>query len=611
MKYEVTGDTIIIKYIADGKYKQLELDKNDNIDLDFFGQLIKAKNNKQDAMCDLYAKEVLSYEPAQERISNMSLTKVEEPSEYTKKESAKLRIEELNRDLDLVKTEIENTLAPIYKHKTPEELKDIKLTDEYLSNKNDDVNRLKELLSKYNSIKKMIEKEQKTYDDNTKNNLSQDQLINKITKEFETKINKVVDTSDEQKKAVELFKNTLKPNESINYELEKIFNLIEDLKELIEKYKDETEISEREPIKDSIIKTLKLLPEYINITYNLLKTTTIDNNISERLYPYKEKFSNEDYNEKIDEYLEELKDILDLIKEENDDDKINYTKATHEKIVKATNKLLSENNRLQWLYEQTLSPKFVDDFINAIPDNLILSNRTKNNSAIETTNITDLNDIVLQDALDGTDIILLWYNDVDKHIYSNQKIFSNFELDKKAKILIKKNKTLTCQCYKISKANFQNQKYSIFRNYITTNKTEFKLPLDSIDLYLNLESFVDSNEIDMYGKIYKINYNGYDLKQTSISSLIDIISGNGQGEGINSNSNNEMYSGKIDLDKASTEDKLSEIVRLLQNIGYNLFTLTPNYEESEKNKRLKSKGVSSKNSGEGIDLQEYFKNKSD
>ena len=601
MKYEVTGDTIIIKYIADGKYKQLELDKNDNIDLDFFGQLIKAKNNKQDAMCDLYAKEVLSYEPAQERISNMSLTKVEEPSEYTKKESAKLRIEELNRDLNLVKEEIKNTLAPIYKHKTPEELKDIKLTDDYLSNKNDDVNKLKDLLSKYNSIKKMIEKEQKTYDDNTKNNLSQDQLINKITKEFETKINKVVNTSDEQKKAVELFKNTLKPNESINYELEKIFNLIEDLKELIEKYKDETEISEREPLKDSIVKNLKLLSEYINLTYNLLKTTTIDNDISERLYPYKEKFSNKDYNEKIDEYLEELKDILDHIKEENDDDKINYTKATHEKIVKATNKLLTENNRLQWLFEQTLSPKFVNDLIEAIPDELITGSKSNKFAAIKTNHITNLNDIVLQDALDGTDIILLWYDTQDEYIYSNQKIFSNFEFDKEAEITINKN-TLTYQCYKISKANFQNQKYSIFRNYITTNKTEFKLPLDSIDLYLNLESFVDSNEIEYNGKKYKINYNGYDLKQTSISSLIDIISGYGQGEGINSKQSNGIYSGKIDLDKASTEDKLSEIIRLLQNIGYNLFTLTPNYEESEKNKRLKSKGV---------DLQEYFKNKSD
>lgn len=601
MKYEVTGDTIIIKYIADGKYKQLELNKNDNIDLDFFGQLIKAKNNKQDAMCDLYAKEVLSYDPAPERITNMSLTKVEEPSEYTKKEAAKLRIEELNRDLKLVTKEIENTLAPVYKHKKPEELKDIELTNDYLSDKNDDVNKLKDLLSKYNSIKKMIEKEQKTYDDNTKNNLSQDQLINKITKEFETKLNKVVDTSDEQKKAIELFKNTLKPNESINYELEKNFNLIEDLKELIIKYKAETEISEREPIKDSIVKNLKLLSEYINLIYNLLKTTNINNDISERLYPYKEKFSNRDYREEIDEYIEELKDILDLIKEENDNDKINYTKATHEKIVKATNKLLSENNRLQWLYEQTLSPKFVDDFINAIPDNLILGFRSKKSCAIKTSNITELNDIVLQDVLDGTDIILLWYDPEDEYIYSNQKIFSNFELDKEAEINLKNN-TLTYQCYKISKANFQNQKYYIFRNYITTNKTEFKLPLNSIDLYLNLESFVDSNEINYNGTNYKIEYNGYDLKQTSISSLIDIISGSGQGEGINSKSNKEMYSGKIDLDKASTEDKLSEIVRLLQNIGYNLFTLTPNYEESEKNKQLKSKGV---------DLQEYFKTKSD
>lgn len=599
MKYEVTGDTIIIKYIADGKYKQLELNKNDNIDLDFFGQLIKAKNNKQDAMCDLYAKEVLSYDPSTERISNMSLSKPDEPSEYTKKEAAKLRIEELNRDLELVGKEIKNTLAPVYKHKKPEELKDIELTKDYLSKQGDDVNRLKDLLSKYNSIKKMIEKEHKTYEDNNKNNLSQDQLINKITKEFESKINKVVNTSDEEKKAMELFKNTLKPNESIDYELDKIYNLIGDLNKLILDIKNVKEVEEYTPINNTITKNLKLLSEYINLIYNLLKTTTIDNNISERLYPYKEKFSNKHYDEKIDEYLAELKDILDFIKEENDKDKINYTKTTHEKIAKATNKLLSENNRLQWLYEQPLSPKFVEDFIEAIPDNLIIGTKGNNSYGIKTTNITKLTDNVLQEALDGTDIILLWYDPKDEYIYSNKKIFSNFGLDKDVKIKANK-KTLTCQCYKISKADFQNQKYSIFRNYITTNKTEFKLPLDTLDLYLNLESFVDSDEIAYNGTTYKINYDGFDLKQTSISSLIDIISGNSQGEGINSNSNNEMYSGKIDLDKASTEDKLSEIVRLLQNIGYNLFTLTPNYEENEKNKRLKSKG---------IDLQEYFKNK--
>lgn len=615
MKYEVTGDTIIIKYIADGKYKQLELDKNDNIDLDFFGQLIKAKNNKQDAMCDLYAKEVLSYEPAAERISNMSLTKVEEPSEYTKKEAAKLRIEELNRDLKLVEKEIENMLLPAYKHKKPDE----ELKKDYFKDKDDKetMDKVTELISKYKSIKKMIEKEQKTYDENSKDYSSQDQFLNKITKEFESKINKVVKTSEEQKEATEYFKNSLNPYDTIKNELTESDVIIKAIKELLPKLQDndddssidddntELEDINEQPLKfNDITKNLNLLIDHIDIIISLLEKTTIDNDIIQQLkrFPniFKELINNKVVGE-ISEPLKELNELLLNINQLNDDKKIEYTKTTQDNIVRATNKILSENERLQYLYEKNIEPKFIDNFCDKIKENLF-----KDSIKIVSKNDYILTSEKLNRALRNIGIILLWCPPKSNNIYCNINLWKICGDPIELIYSYTKDKikySVKYECYQLPKSKFQNYKYSLFRNYITTTKTKFPITTTPMNLYLNLRNTSKPITIDEI----EFTCTGFKLEKNPMASFIDIVSG--YGEGINSNSIKEMYSGKIDLDKASTEDKLSEIVRLLQNIGYNLFTLTPNYEESEKNKRLKSKGVRSKNSGEGVDLQEYFKNK--
>ena len=298
MKYEVTGDTIVIKYIADGKYKTLELNKNDNIDLDFFGQLIKAKNNKQDAMCDLYAKEVLSYDPSPERITNMNLTKIDEPSEYTKKEAAKLRIEELKRDLESIESEIEPMILRQYQHKKIEELKDDYLENRSKTNKA----RLYDLIDKYKTIKQMIDKEQKIYDVNTKKDIyTHDEIMKKISNEFESKLNKVVGNSDERRQIMDDVIAETTPKNEITQELQNLNQIIDtfgtELEQRIElnkpNYLDKKTKQLIEEYKEKHFCCSKCYYDYLEKEKNKLKLERGDE-VNESLWISQDMFSNKD-----------------------------------------------------------------------------------------------------------------------------------------------------------------------------------------------------------------------------------------------------------------------------------------------------------------------------
>ena len=613
MKYEVAGDTIIIKYIADGKYKKLELNKNDEIDLDFFGQLINAKNNKQDAMCDLYAKEVLTYEPPQERITNMNLTKPDEPSEYTKKEAAKLRIEELTRDLKSTEKEIQSMLLRQYQDKKIDDLKDDYLKDRSQTN----IDRLYDLIDKYNTIKQSIEKEQKIYDSiNKRDNYTQDALIKKITNEFENKISKVVENSDERKELMDNIIESLNPSDQLKQEIDQTNQIIDELadklnevktsiidkkietkKGLKEKEEDEIELNDdeleemvKEVFKDKFVTNLfNTLTEHIEIIINLLQKTDIENKIIKDLQEINDKLKNIEPDKLADNIII-LKQILEAITKINNEKKINYTQKTINTVVNGTNKLLLEHQRIDLLFKTKITPKFINDLIENLKKN------TENSlNTITFQRGTSLNREELKKVMVSAPNILLWKQDKDpKHIYSNINFVDIFEP------AILTYKTVEYNCYRISTDKLLTYNFSIFRNYITTNKTKFKIPSQVTDLYLDLEPNIQQRTLIIGGSEKTFTYWGYSLKQTSMSNIIKIISGFGEGMKVNNEG------GKIDLDKATTEEKLSEIIRLLQNIGYNLFTLTPNYEESEKNKRLKSKGVRSKNSAEGVDLKELF-----
>ena len=74
----------------------------------------------------------------------------------------------------------------------------------------------------------------------------------------------------------------------------------------------------------------------------------------------------------------------------------------------------------------------------------------------------------------------------------------------------------------------------------------------------------------------------------------------------------EGLSGKImiDLNKSTTDEKLNEIIRLLSQMNYNVFTTTPMYTDlrssaTRKNNRYKQK-ESTKDVSRGIDLLEII-----
>ena len=633
MKYEVTGDTIVIKYIADGKYKQLELNKNDNIDLDFFGQLIKAKNNKQDAMCDLYAKEVLSYDPSPERITNMNLTKLDEPSEYTKKEDAKLRIEELKRDLKSTESDIQAMLLPSHKHVKIENLKDTYLKDQSKSN----ITNFNDLINKYNTIKQSIDKEQKIYDVNSKKeNLTQDELIKTITNKIENKISNVIDDTDEQKQIMKDISNEMKPKEHIITELEQLNQIIDNFWYLLitkiedtktnyleEKQKkldieidieDDLEISddddksgdddkkeikdvdllieeEKKPIElteeeeDEIINDIlnrdreinnqkALIIEHIKIIKNILEKTDIKPDLI-NLLDDSLKILTTINSKNYEDVINILSQNAQKIEIENEENTIMYTKNTLNTIFKNFNQILLHREKITTLYNKKISQGFIDHFMSTLPENT--ENKLNN---ITFKNGLEIPSEVLEEIFSKAPCILIW-----KQKNDDNTIYSNINLFNKCQPTRIRFKTDDINCYSINTNVLQNYNYSIFKNNISTTKTDYKLPLQTMDLYLDLKPTTATKKINIGRVGFNFTYHGFNLNETNMSNIVNIVTG--FGEGIKTKQN----SGKIDLDKADTEEKLSEIVRLLQNISYNLFTLTPNYEESEKNKRLKSKGI--------------------
>lgn len=635
MKYEVTDDTIIIKYIADGKYKKLELNKNDEIDLDFFGQLIKAKNNKQDAMCDLYAKEVLSYEPSPERITNMNLTKIDEPSEYTKKEAAKLRIEELKRDLELIEKKINAMLLRQYQHKKIEELKVDYLDDKSDANKA----RLYDLIDKYNTIKQSIDKEQKIYDVNTKKEiLPQDEFMKKITNEFESKLNKVVGSSDERRQIMDDVIAETTPKNEITQELRTLNQIIDTFeteleqrltlnkpnyldvksKRLIKEYKEKnpkkinsddsidldseeeeeeidigpvdfTDEDEKNVINDLLqnddyIKTQKqIVIDHINYLIQILEKTNIETKIIESLVEFSNNINIMNANT-IQKTMQDLIECLKYINEQNDNDKIIYTQQTVNRIIKSATKIITQQDRIETLFNKKITEKWIQTLISRLPTNT-------NDKLGIITNISTklvLDQKNLDTILNKAPGIFIWkQREKPDKIYSNSNLFGICTPDT---ILFK---GLIISCFYVTIAKLKDNYFSLFNDYITTEPTNFQFPLQTMDLYLNLKKITETLNLSLDKNKFNITYHCFVLNKSPISNMLKILMG--QGEGIK---NKYIDGGKIDLDKADTEDKLSEIVRLLQNISYNLFTLTPNYEESEKNKRLKSKGV---------DLKELFK----
>ena len=150
MKYTINSNSIDVEYIANGKRKQLKLKNDDNIDMDFFNQLMKAKPNKRDAMCELYRRKILEESDDDTvHIQPLKLDKELKPSKYAEQEELKRRKAELEQDKKNIANEAKTLVKDAAKNKDITELNESDLNNPI------DADKLKEIQSRYNQIDKV------------------------------------------------------------------------------------------------------------------------------------------------------------------------------------------------------------------------------------------------------------------------------------------------------------------------------------------------------------------------------------------------------------------------------------------------------------------------
>lgn len=150
MKYTINPNTIDVEYIANGKRKQIKLQNNDEIDMDFFNQLIAAKPNKRDAMCELFRRKILKESDEDTvHIQPLKLNKELKPSKYAEQQELKRRKTELEQDIKNTADEAKNLVKDDAKNKDVTEL-----TKDDLKNP-DDEDKLKEIKIRYAEMGKV------------------------------------------------------------------------------------------------------------------------------------------------------------------------------------------------------------------------------------------------------------------------------------------------------------------------------------------------------------------------------------------------------------------------------------------------------------------------
>ena len=324
---------------------------------------------------------------------------------------------------------------------------------------------------------------------------------------------------------------------------------------------------------DGYIKTQKqIVIDHIAYLIQILEKTDIDTRIIDSLRYFSNNINLMDANT-IGDTIKALNECLKNINEQNDNDKINYTQQTVNRIIKSATKIILQQDRIETLFNKKITENWIQGFKARLPTNT--NNKLGIITNLSTKLVLDQNNF--NTILNNVPGIFIWdEQEQPNKIYSNVNLFGICTPDT---IIFK---AITIPCFYVTIAKLKENYFSLFKDYVTTEPTNYQFPLQTMDLYLNLKKITDRKEFTFNGSKFSITYHCFVLRQSPISNIIKILSG--QGEGIKNKINND--GGKIDLDKADTEDKLSEIVRLLQNISYNLFTLTPNYEESEKNKRF-------------------------
>lgn len=629
MKYTINPNTIDIEYIADSKRKKLKLNNDDVIDMDFFNQLIDAKPNKRDAMCELYRRKILEESDDDVvHITPLKLDKELKASKYAEQQELKRRKTELERDKNGIKGEIDNLL------KIDSKNKDVKSLNKDDLNNVADEPQLKELQRKYMEIDKIHQIVVNQVDSLDINNATS------------VRINEIKELNIETFKKIEQYINKFdlteaSRNDLLN-EISKIlgFKQIKDdtligVKYLISSipqmnaqtaiklrnYINEHELSPEDSIRADVLKEalgddeFKSIEEplknalllslndanafsanfetYINPKYHI--KSLLKENWSEFIDAIKNIFAEPPKEEKYKDYNSMSKEITNLSRD--DLNTILYNLNYVPKKGSAITKSIMFNTKKYTLLVKSSQNGFEDNALAKILFKL-------NNKDYVTTKKINVKKSGVNDA--HTLTVKLINNQI---LYEDDEIgelFNKFgqllSLEKTNKIGPKLSDVQFYFNYHFKSAISANPQImsDVFKNGDISKFTRLKRDIDNMNKQLKIAK---PKPKDKPKEIKEIKEEEHDDTSEDDDEQ-PIMKPPKKDE--DDDAKSEGISGRImiDLNKSTTDEKLNEIIRLLSQMNYNIFTMTPMYKNNRYTQSSKNNQTEKKS--KGIDLYDVL-----
>lgn len=601
MKYTIKGNTITIKYINNGKVKTMKLNVNDKIDLDFFNKLQQANPDNQDSMCDLYQRNILKPTKKNvEHLTPLTLTKEIERPKIVKQQELEQRKRELEQDKKNIEKEAESLLKPGVKLDNLNE--NDNLTDKV--NNAADIPKIKEIIRKYISIDKALKiviQQADNVDIQNATNVNINEIKNATVKTYqqlEDFITKADISKESQKELIDGLAKMIgivDVKDDTVIKIKYLLSIIQDLpfdtalklkNEIISKHEDPESSISANIIKDVVgdVEFKKMIPLIKNVLLltELQTKDTVDNFI--------ELF---DIRGKIKDIIDdEYEDIINKLFSYFKDPIMTYEEAC---------KLLDDVNTAESLktFLQKFS-KFSD--LKASVYGIGLCKCYKDYVLIFGTNQDDFGNNIFgkalynltNDSVDQSKLLNLTSAGKDYYVI----------ITTKEHILTKESKekiiTTLQQMFSLTTTKYPIIKFSNIKLYIkynpdtlvtinkTTNTTKLSYTSDVITSGGLNAFFKMVNKLRKYKPDEESPIETYE----PIPITDDMTSTMEEADG--------LYNGKLDLETASLDDKLNEIIQLLSRMNYNVFTTTPMYKES-RNKYSKAPNTKKTNKNQYTD----------
>ena len=635
MKYTINTNTIDVEYIANGKRKQLKLKNDDEIDMDFFNQLMKANSNKRDAMCELFRRKILQ-EDAEDtvHIQPLKLDKELKPSKYAEQEELKRRKTELEQD----KKNIGNEAKVLVKDDAKN--KDVNALTEADLNNPEDANKLKEIQSRYAQIDKVYRMVVNQVDNLDINNATSVR-INEIKelnvetfKKLEQYINKFDLTEASRNDLLNELSKILGFKQIDNDTLIGVKYLISSIPQMnanaaikLRNYINENGITPEDSIRADVLKEALGADDFKSIEEPLKNALLLSLNDADAFSANFETYINPEYHIKPlikDNWSDFVDSIIELFPDPPEDEKYNsydtigfeimeLTRENLNTILKDLNYVPKEGSTISEsiMYNTKPYTLLVKSSKNDFKDNALAKILFKiNNEDYITTETINIKKSKAGDAYSLTvkvinNDILYDEDEMEELVNSFAKLLSLQKTDNIGPIL--GDVQFYFNYYQKSAISASPQIMSdVFKMGDVLKFQKMKQDIDKMNKKLKLVKPKHKNEpkpeMKEIKEMKEEKHDDTDEEENDEPQMKD--------DKKRDDSSSEGLNGgriMIDLNKSTTDEKLNEIIRLLSQMNYNVFTTTPMYKNNRYTQSSKqNQNQNQKNTAKGIDLYDVL-----